>query len=515
MSSTQEVGEIFGEGSGPAHAMLRSPTILIASVGFWGLNILIFRIFRINYVKVLQYDLKKLKKDEDAELVSHQEETTSDDSSPDNTNTNKIIGKASSSEGSTVATSSNSSTFSGDNNNNGDDDEDHHHHHHHHTDMSPSGTVVYDAITWNRLVSFSASLLFLLHFTTYFWMEVLGGGFIGAIFSFYGSVITVILLPIPSLQWLRKGCAIAFHRTFELVNPRCHCLKKTDPAAIPRPIPFVDVYFADAMCSLSKVFFDMGMLLHMLSHYPEPVPPSIHNIVIPSACAAVPYLIRARQCLVMHTVGKLQNDPKRRQHIQNAIKYSTSLWPLFLSAYQKCIAPDKAAELETLLVFLLIINASYSLYWDIVMDWGMMQDPTKVAACAGGVYPVGEGLAEKPQTDCTHVLLRPRLRFGLGISLTILITDAILRFSWALRFYHALFPSADAFVLFTQFLEVFRRAIWNLLRVEWENIKQQKAQMEKEQEPAVAEDEESSAFLPPASLPMTVPAKRPNSSTTA
>jgi hypothetical protein len=28
------------------------------------------------------------------------------------------------------------------------------------------------------------------------------------------------------------------------------------------------------------------------------------------------------------------------------------------------------------------------------------------------------------------------------------------------------------FALFTQFLEVLRRALWNLLRVEWENLKQ-------------------------------------------
>ena len=55
----------------------------------------------------------------------------------------------------------------------------------------------------------------------------------------------------------------------------------------------------------------------------------------------------------MHQVGRLQADPKRGQHIQNAIKYSTSLWPLFLSAYQKTIEPEKAASLEPLLIFLL------------------------------------------------------------------------------------------------------------------------------------------------------------------
>ena len=60
MSSTQEVGEIFGAGSGPAHAMLRSPTVLIAAVGLWGLNILFYKWFGIDYVKVLQHDLHKI-----------------------------------------------------------------------------------------------------------------------------------------------------------------------------------------------------------------------------------------------------------------------------------------------------------------------------------------------------------------------------------------------------------------------------------------------------------------------
>lgn len=274
MSSTQEVGEIFGEGSGPAHAMLRSPTVLIASMGLWGLNILAFRVFGINYIKVLNYDLKKLK---DEEKYGKED----DDEFPPAER--KLSRK--SSEGSATSL-------------NGDEEEVDHSHH------GEVGGPMNDAVTWNRLVTFSVSLLFLLHYTTHIWMDILGGGFIGAIFSFYGSVMTVILLPIPSLQWLRKSFVIVFQRTFELINPRCHCLSVDSNA--PRPIPFVDVYFADAMCSLSKVFFDMGMLLHMASHYPEPVPPSMHNILIPSACAAIPYVIRARQCLVMHTVGKLK-----------------------------------------------------------------------------------------------------------------------------------------------------------------------------------------------------------------
>jgi hypothetical protein len=66
MSSTQEVGEIFGAGSGPAHAMLRSPTVLIASVGLWGMNVFFFGIFGIDYVKVLRHDLLQLEMSEDS-----------------------------------------------------------------------------------------------------------------------------------------------------------------------------------------------------------------------------------------------------------------------------------------------------------------------------------------------------------------------------------------------------------------------------------------------------------------
>lgn len=139
------------------------------------------------------------------------------------------------------------------------------------------------------------------------------------------------------------------------------------------------------------------------------------------------------------------------------------------------------------------------------MDWGMMQNPKAAVGCVGGMYPEG---ASSPM-DCTHALLRPRLRFGFFISVAILVTDAILRFSWTLRFWHAIFPSGDAFVLCTQFLEIFRRALWNLLRVEWENIKQQREKAVRNARD-LDDDSETGALFPGANLPPH-PAKRPNS----
>jgi len=537
MSSTQEVGDIFGAGKGHAQDMLRSPTVLIVSIGLWGMNLFFFRLFGIDYRTVLNYDLIEMDggdpyadvggggnnsggdhaeqqhgmrssnavttnnsttlkfKNDEINHRTHINDEGGDNSIPitasttataPGSNATTPVSLGSDPTASTAASTSASmasaaanaidsakaSLYMG-----GD---------------APGGGGSGDyyglAITWFKLVVFSLVLLCMLHFTTHFWMDHLGRGSIGAVFSFYGAVLVYIFLPLQSNRWLRRAFVIVVQRCFELVNPRCSCIFLPN-GMIPRKIPFVDVFFADAMCSLSKVFFDWGMLLHQASHYPDPVPNDIHNIILPSAFAAVPYVIRARQCLIMYSVGRLQSDPKRYQHIANAIKYSTSLWPLILSAYQKTLSHEAAANLNRLLFFLLTINASYSLYWDIVMDWGMMQDTSAVVQTATAnlaCLPKGESVGKKGHgtsrdAACHHVCLRPRLRFGLTLSTIILVADSFLRFSWTLKLVGGgkLFPSNDAFVLCTQFLEVFRRAIWNLLRVEWENIKQKKWQSAK------------------------------------
>jgi len=340
-------------------------------------------------------------------------------------------------------------------------------------------------------------LLILLFSTNYVWLNLLGGGTIGAVFAFYAMVTAGIVAPLPSTRWVRVAVMTVLRRAAELVNPRCSCL-----GGELRPIPFIDVFFADAMCSLSKVFFDWGMMLHLASHYPDPVPPSVHAIIIPSIAASLPYIIRARQCLIMHTVGKRKNDPKRYQHLLNALKYSSSLFPLCVSAYQKTVDTEKAAQVDKVFIALIVINSLYCLTWDIVMDWGMMTSPTAVFADSSCVPGGGSSgvVVEARANDWTHHCLRPRLRFGLGMSMGILLADCVLRFAWLLRFVeHVIFPNNDAYILWTQLLEAFRRAIWNLLRVEWENIKQSKAKKRIGGGRSFHDDEEA-PFIAPKSI---------------
>mmetsp|Transcript_17698 Transcript_17698/g.20273 ORF Transcript_17698/g.20273 Transcript_17698/m.20273 type:complete len:667 (-) Transcript_17698:208-2208(-) len=572
MSSTQEVGDIFGAGKGHAQAMLRSPTVLILCIGLWGMNLFFYKLFGLDYKYIFQYDLIEIDKEEkdkkkeriargtkmspktktklnrilrrnggnggsdnggvyteaatseqDIEMVLQRSpakkvssrisrspltptqlqplgrklmlpildnkekiHTSSSSSAPavlQTANTAPLSLSDQQQQPTTIAELFSSGTGSG-------------------TGVSSSTA----AIVWYKLVVLSLILLVLLHTTTQYWMgHAKRGGAIGALGFFYAICFLYICIPLKHNAWLRDSLYIILRRSWALIHPRCSCIRLlSTPNIAPRRIPFIDVFYADAMCSLSKVFFDWGMLSHQAVHYPNPVPPAIHNIVIPSLCAAIPYLIRARQCLIMYTVGRVGRDPKKYQHLMNAFKYSTSMYPLILSAYLKTrqqgtTTTTTTSGLDTLLIVLMIINASYSLYWDIVMDWGMMQDPYKVAqtACRMDVPSFSSSSLSSssslPTSDrghntasavasngngstgaCHHLWLRPRLRYGFTLSTLIVIADSFLRFSWTLKFVvPTLFPTNDAFVLCTQFLEVFRRAIWNLLRVEWENMKQQ------------------------------------------
>jgi EXS family len=541
MSSTQEVGEIFGAGSGPAHAMLRSPTVLIASVGLWGMNVYFFKLFGIDYVKVLRHDLDEEKRQAeelyyhhsssggDRHINSHHHHPTNSrpyhlhrsssleiNSNGKGNSASSVLPLTSNTTAPSVAASSSSNAVNTSITTGGDysdddmmmmynDDKDDYEYDEQEafllsapsnaSAINSSSSADPSSITWGRLVIFSLSLLVLLHATYGFWIDVLGKSPLMAVFAFYGAVTTAVLVPLPSTKWLRKAVVLVLQRSFELVNPRCNCIvldaasstsnnphfghpqphQQQQPLVLPRPIPFVDVFFADAMCSLSKVFFDWGMLLHMAAHYPRPVPPSPLNIVIPSAFAAVPFVIRARQCMVMYQIGRLTNQHSRFSHLANAVKYGSSIFPLLVSAYQKTVSAAASVRLEPLLILLLVINALYALYWDVVMDWGLLQNPSAVCKATTNSVAVSAAAASTSSLSVCHHLMRPKLRFGIVMSALIVLADSILRFSWTLRFYHALFPSGDSFVLCTQFLEVFRRALWNLLRIEWEHLKQQQS----------------------------------------
>jgi len=105
------------------------------------------------------------------------------------------------------------------------------------------------------------------------------------------------------------------------------------------------------------------------------------------------------------------------------------------------------------------------------MDWGMM---SRSAICnLPWVSPKSDVLENSSSAAKSFVrsLLRPNLRFGTGLSVLIVLLDIVLRFSWLLRFVEEeMFTNSDEYILCSQLFEVARRALWNLLRIEWEGI---------------------------------------------
>ena len=248
MSAGQEVGEIFGSGSGPANSLLRSPTVIIAAVGLWGMNIYLFKLFNIDYNSVLTFDLLKEQRELGKVGSDDEDGREMEDGSVcsgGNNNNQSLLNRQSNKQAGLTKSNKRTSSTTTDKNDK----------QHGHTQNIDS------EITSSKLILLSLTLLLTLHISTVLWIDYIGGTSIGAIFTFYTLVLFGILLPIQSTSWIRIALTTIFHRAFELIHPRCFCLQGNN--VMPRSIPFVDVFFADAMCSLSKVFFDWGMLWHV------------------------------------------------------------------------------------------------------------------------------------------------------------------------------------------------------------------------------------------------------------
>ena len=266
MSSGQEVGAIFGDGTGPATALLRSPTVIIASIALWGMNVCLFRLFGIDYVYVLLLDLKKAEEKEKEKKklkkkqtrggkgVAHTEVPTTEGAANDDfseAESMKSSGGEVEMSGLSILTTKTEDSDEGalvnvslypD---------------------SPSSKEVKvveaspnSEVNEVKLIGLAIALIITLYLSSYIWIQVGRGTTIGAIFCFYIIVLVGILLPLPSTDWIRLACKTVLIRAGALLKPRCSCIHGK-----PKPVPFIDVFFADGMCSMSKVSFKIEEVL--------------------------------------------------------------------------------------------------------------------------------------------------------------------------------------------------------------------------------------------------------------
>ncbi|KAK3040105.1 hypothetical protein RJ639_027831 [Escallonia herrerae] len=138
-------------------------------------------------------------------------------------------------------------------------------------------------------------------------------------------------------------------------------------------ITFADFFVADILTSMSKVFSDLERSVCRMVHrqvatiawFEADSVCGSHAIAIPIVLV-LPYIFRLLQCLRQY------KDTGERTTLLNALKYSTAVPVIFLSALKYHVFPDSWTSIyRPLWLVSSFLNSSYSFYWDVNRDWDL------------------------------------------------------------------------------------------------------------------------------------------------
>ncbi|KMS95909.1 hypothetical protein BVRB_003930 isoform A [Beta vulgaris subsp. vulgaris] len=165
-----------------------------------------------------------------------------------------------------------------------------------------------------------------------------------------------------------------------------------------------------------------------------------HSVAIP-VVLVLPYIFRLFQCLRQY------KDTGEKSSLLNALKYSTAVPVIFLSALKYHVFPDKWTSIyRPLWLMSSLSNSMYSFYWDITRDWDM--------SCFTRIFKFG-----KPNL-CSYLLHGRRWVYCWVIG-----SNLILRCTWTYKLSAHLRHNYLTVFAITA-LEIFRRFQWVFFRVE-------------------------------------------------
>lgn len=230
---------------------------------------------------------------------------------------------------------------------------------------------------------------------------------------------------------------------------------------------FGDILLADVLTSYAKVGGDLFVALCMFfatggSSTKRPDRNCGGTVIVP-LIMAVPSLIRFRQCIIEYL--RVRRGPYKEstgwggQHLANALKYSTAFPVLITSALLRSAESEAAkASLNKVWLAAVIINSSYSFYWDVAKDWDLTLLSSERERNSGH-HPWG--LREK-------LVFRPVNIYYMVIGL-----DLMLRFTWTMKLSARLdkFSDFESGIFLIELFEVLRRWVWIFFRVETEWIR--------------------------------------------
>lgn len=218
------------------------------------------------------------------------------------------------------------------------------------------------------------------------------------------------------------------------------------------PVEFRDFFLGDMYCSLTYLTANIELFFCLYAHHWNDPPQcnSGHSRLL-GFFTALPGIWRALQCL-----RRYRDTGAIFPHLANFGKYMTTVgYYMFLSLYRIHESRTNLA----LFITSAILNSLYSTFWDLGMDWSLLQPSTK------------EATSISKATGKSYPLLRPTLGYkNPYYYYAAMILDIILRFNWI---FYAIFTHdtqhSTIASFFISFAEVTRRGIWVIFRVENEH----------------------------------------------
>ncbi|KAG5226541.1 SPX and EXS domain-containing protein [Salix suchowensis] len=253
----------------------------------------------------------------------------------------------------------------------------------------------------------------------------------------------------PVLLYCAVTLALIFPFDIFYLSSRYYLLRTLWRIVFPlQAITFADFFVADILTSMSKVFSDVERSVCRMVHrqvatiawFEADSVCGSHSIGIPVALV-LPYIFRLFQCLRQY------KDTKEKTTLLNALKYSTAVPVIFLSALKYHVLLDRWTSFYRPLWLLSgVINSLYSFYWDVTRDWDL--------SSFSRIFK-----SNKPSL-CSHLLYGRQ-----WVLFWVIGSNFILRLAWTYKLSAHLRHNYLTVFTITA-LEMFRRFQWVFFRVE-------------------------------------------------
>eukprot|EP01083_Nonionella_stella_P273846 929220_1 len=252
-------------------------------------------------------------------------------------------------------------------------------------------------------------------------------------------------------------------------------------------IRFRDFFLADILTSLSKVLKDLAYCFCMYVSSVWIRTTSDDNVCSSNSyivyyaplLIALPYWLRFCQCL-----SQYHHHQQKMPYLANSVKYALA-WTVTIVSATNPSFKFSTSDLSSLSAYhllfyvLITVGTVYQFVWDIKMDWGLFSSAPDLMVRLSDVSPLPKPTTSPHLSSTSNSnprFLRSKLMFPSSTPYYIAIfVDLILRFVWVYQVLamNQYYREKEYYHLFSAVfvaLEIFRRFLWSVFRVERENV---------------------------------------------